>query len=184
MKSVLVLSALIALCACATLGETARAAVPVEQAAPVAVTPLVAGGPAVTPPEYRYASNLAGAIDSLDYLTNQGGKGVKLLGLASRDVHVNGLRTYIAVYVSMGEGWRAFPVGDFLDYRILSDSPGRIDLEVDHSVWDEAIGDFVTGTRRIIVGWTLTASDDGRDDPTVTVTITPAVGAVDAPAAS
>jgi hypothetical protein len=58
-------------------------------------------------------------------------------------------------------------IGDFLDYRVLSESAGRVDLEIDESTMDEATGTIGSRTRRVIVGWALAA--DGSVPATVTI---------------
>jgi len=51
-------------------------------------------------------------------------------------------------------GWRVFRIGDFLDYRVLSSSPGRIEIEIDESTMDPATSEIGSATRRLILTWT------------------------------
>lgn len=167
MKSVLVLSALLGLGVCAAQVGTPMAAVPAVQSEAVAVAPLIAAGP---PETIQADSDLSADVIRVDYLKHQGegSTSVKLLGWGGGDPAVNGLQTHIAFFVSPGEGWRVFTVGDFLDYRVLADSPGRVDLEIDFTGLDEETHDFNTSTRRAILTWT--ASDDWSVPDTVTLT--------------
>lgn len=81
---------------------------------------------------------------------------------------MNGLYTHVAFYDLPAEGWRVFRIGDVLDYRVLSETPGRVDLEIDESTMDQASGEIGSRTRRVIVGWAR--ATDGSVPPTVTVT--------------
>ena len=168
LKPVTFLAALLGLAACDAQVESRKAAVPAEQAAPAAA-PLTAAGPAATvQPDSEEGQQWAAAVVSLDELKAQGDRTVKLFGTAGGDPAMNGLYTHVAFFDSPAEGWRVFRMGDFLDYRVLSESPGRVDLEIDESTMDEASGQIGSRTRRVIVGWAL--ATDGSAPATVTVT--------------
>ena len=96
----------------------------------------------------------AASVAQLDELANQGETTVKLFGVAGGDPAMNGLYTYIAFFEGPAEGWRIFRIGDFLSYRVLANSLGRVDLEVDESVMNDATSEITSRTHRIIVGWT------------------------------
>ena len=135
-----------------------------------AVAPLTPAGEAVALAADTDANvQMAAGVVELDTLANQGDAGVKLFGTAGGDPAMNGLYTYIAFYESPAEGWRIFKLGDFLSYRVLSDSPGRVDLELQESVMDTN-GDISSRTRRVIVGWTMPS--DGT--PPTSVSVPPA----------
>lgn len=171
MKPLLFLTALIGLAACDAGVESRKAAVPAaEQPAPLAaVAPLAASGPASTlQPETDAALQQAAAVVRLDQLSGQGPLAAKLFGTAGGDPAVNGLYTHVAFFQGPAEGWRVFRLGDVLDYRILSQRAGRVDLELQESVMDEATGRIGSRTRRVIVGWPIAA--DGSAPATVTVT--------------
>lgn len=85
----------------------------------------------------------------------QGNIGAKLYGTAGGDPAMNGLYTYIAFYESPAEGHRVFQIGDFNEYRVHEEAPGRIVLEVDENYLDEGGGEIASRTRRITVSWTL-----------------------------
>ena len=170
MKPITFLAVLLGLAACDAQVETRKEALPGEQAAPApAVAPLTAAGPAaLVRPDADEGQQWAASVVALDTLKAQGARTVKLFGTAGGDPAMNGLHTHIAFYQDPGEGWRVFRIGDFLDYRLLSESEGRVDLELDESVMDEASGEIGSRTRRIIVGWALPA--DGSVPATVRVT--------------
>jgi len=98
------------------------------------------------------------------------GESGKLFGTAGGDPAMNGLYTYIAFYPSPAEGWVVYKIGDFLDYTVLSNANGRVDLDVHESTMDEASSAIGDRHRKIIVQWT-----QGADDQVPTaVSVTPA----------
>ena len=168
MKPVTFLVALAGLTACDAQVESRKVAMPAEQAAPAPAAPLTAAGPAaIVQPDAEEGNHWAAAVVELTELTRQGDRTVKLFGTAGGDPAMNGLYTHVAFFDSPAEGWRVFRIGDILDYRVLSEAPGRVDLEVDESTMDEATGNIGSRTRRIVVGWAL--ASDGSVPATVTV---------------
>lgn len=165
----LFLAAMAALAACDGELKVRDMAEPApERGAPVAA-PLTAAGPAATvQPDAEEGNQWAASVVELTPLTQQGDRTVKLYGTAGGDPAMNGLYTHVAFFDSPAEGWRVFRIGDVLDYRVLSESEGRVDLELDESVMDEASGDISSRKRRVIVGWAVAA--DGAVPDTVTVT--------------
>ena len=172
MKPITFLAVLLGLTACDAQVESRKSALPGEQAAPAAAAaPLTATGPAaIVQPDANEGQQWAASVVTLDDLKAQGDRTVKLFGTAGGDPAMNGLYTHVAFFDSPAEGWRVFRLGDFLDYRVLSESEGRVDLELDESTMDDASGEIGSRTRRVIVGWALPA--DGS--PPATVTVTPA----------
>lgn len=170
MKPVTFLAAVLGLAACDAQVETRKTAMPAEQAVPApAAAPLTAAGPAaIVQPDADEGQQWAASVVELTPLTRQGDRTVKLFGTAGGDPAMNGLYTHVAFFDSPAEGWRVFRIGDFLDYRLLSESPGRVDLELTESTMDEASGTIGSRSRRVIVGWALAA--DGSVPATVTVT--------------
>ena len=131
--------------------------------------PLAPAGPAQTvAPDAALDVQQAAAVVQLDQLEGQGGLTVKMFGTAGGDPAMNGLYTHVAFFVNPAEGWRVFRIGDFLDYRVLSGGPGRVDVEVDESVMDPSTSAISSRTRRLIVGWAPGA--DGAAPTSVTVT--------------
>ncbi|MDI1326300.1 MAG: hypothetical protein PSV23_05815 [Brevundimonas sp.] len=182
MKPVTFLVALATLTACDTQVESRKAEVPAAERGPEtapAATPLTASGPAATPltasgpaatlqPETAPDLQQTASVVSLDELKLQGALTAKLFGTAGGDPAMNGLYTHLAFFQSPAEGWRVFRLGDFLEYRVLSEAPGRVDLEIRESVMDPATTTIGSRTRRVIVGWAAVA--DGSAPATVTVT--------------
>ncbi len=168
MKPVTFLTVLLGLAACDAQVESRKAALPAEQAVPAPAAPLIAAGPAViVQPDADEGQRWAASVVELTPLSRQGDRTVKLFGTAGGDPAMNGLYTHVAFFDSPAEGWRVFRIGDFLDYRVLSESAGRVDLEIDESTMDEATGTIGSRTRRVIVGWALAA--DGSVPATVTI---------------
>ena len=122
---------------------------------PAASAPsLTASGPAMPldtddQPELQWAASVV-SMDELPAQPNS----VKLFGAAGGDPAMNGLQTFIAFYSNPADGWHVFRVGDFLAYRVLGEAPGRVDIEVDESTYDEATGEIGSRTRRMILTWT------------------------------
>lgn len=133
------------------------------------VAPLVAAGaPATVAPDTTSDGlQWAASVVQLDQLPDQA---AHLFGAAGGDPAMNGLQTWIAFYIDPADGWRVFPIGDFLAYRVLRTEKGRVDLEIRESTMDQASGVIGERTRRVIVAWT-----GGVDDtPPSAVTVTPA----------
>lgn len=172
MKPVTFVAVILGLTACDAQVESRKAALPGEQAAPaLAAAPLTAAGPAtIVQPDADEGQQWAASVVTLVELKVQGDRTVKLFGTAGGDPAMNGLYTHLAFFDSPAEGWRVFRLGDVLDFRVLSESEGRVDLELDESVMDNASGEISSRTRRVIVGWALPA--DGS--PPATVTVSPA----------
>jgi hypothetical protein len=172
MKPITFLAAVLALAACdIQVGTRTTEVPPAEQAATPApaAAPLTAAGPAATlQPDATSDTQQAASVVSLDPLKGQGNLTVKLFGTAGGDPAMNGLYTHLAFFQDPAEGWRVFRLGDFLEYRVLSEAPGRVDLEVKESVMDPATTAIGSSTRRVMVGWAVAA--DGSAPPTVTVT--------------
>jgi len=174
---ILFIAAIAALTACDSGVETRKDATPATETpspaveTPAQAEPLVAAGPAATvQPSTDDNVQWAASVVELDMLTKQGGPTVKLFGTAGGDPAMNGLYTDIAFFKSSAEGWTVFRVGDFLDYTVLSESPGRVDLKVEESVMDDATGQIGRRERRLIVAWTPGANEE----PPAAITITPA----------
>lgn len=127
--------------------------------APVASTPPLTqtgmGLPAKALPQdtLQYAAS----VTEVHALAKQGDLDVKLFGTAGGDPAMNGLQAYIAFYRSPAEGWWVYQIGDFLSYRVLNETPGRIDLEVEESTIDPATSEIGSRKRRMIVSFTATA---------------------------
>ena len=171
MKPVTFLVAVLGLAACDSQVETRKTEVPAaEQARSLpAAEPLSAAGPAATvQPDTDANQQWAASVVELTPQTRQGDRTVKLFGTAGGDPAMNGLYTHVAFFDSPAEGWRVFRIGDFLDYRVLSETPGRVDLEVNESIMDEATGNIGSRKRLVIIGWAV--ATDGSVPATINVT--------------
>ena len=126
----LFLAAVVGLAACDNGVESRRHALPAETR-PLhaqAAAPLVPDGPASTVQETAEpALHWSASVTRLDPLTRQGDATVKLFGTAGGDPAMNGLYTHSAFFGSVMDGWRTFRIGDFLDYRVLAASRGRLE---------------------------------------------------------
>jgi hypothetical protein len=163
--SFVLLIASVALVACAPAAQPTA-----ETQTPAVAVTLTANGAASELQPLPADENMewAASVVRVDMLANQqGAAGVKLFGLAGGDPAMNGLYTQIAFFQGPADGWRVFRIGDFLDYRVLADSPGRVDLEISESVMNDN-GDIGSQTRHVIVTWTPGA--DGAAPAAISVT--------------
>ena len=146
-----------------------------DSAAPTGNTPLTptGQGAALTPAPDDYLQSAASVVEvhPLDERTGLDGK---IFGLAGGDPAMNGLQTYLAVYRSPADGWRVYQIGDFLSFKVLGQSRGQVDLEVEESTLDEATTTIGKRTRRIIVAFTVPPGDGSGEDQPVAVRVIPA----------
>jgi hypothetical protein len=165
--------------AVAGCNASTTAAPEVEVTAPeeaALVAPFVAGEgePQTSNPlaEDDPALELLGVVkfDDIPNISNIGS--VRLIGAGGSDPATNGLKVYLAFVSPHDEA--AFLLGDFLDYRVIAASPGRIDLEYDENYMDRA-DQIQTRTLRTIVTWTEVAQESSPNPEFPTsVTMTPA----------
>ena len=172
MKPVLFVSALLLLTACdagaAERSRTVQQAEAQAAVAPHAPALLAAGESALLEPGTDPMEQWSASVVRVDYLENQGLQPtIKLYGTAGGDPAMNGLYTYIAFFAGTADGWRVFQLGDFLEYRIMADAPGRLDLEVQESVLNPATDEITSRTRRLIVTWTPAGPDGAPDQISV-----------------
>jgi hypothetical protein len=124
--------------------------------------------PEVVRPDEEESLQWAASVVVVDTLRHQGNVSAKLFGDAGGDPAMNGLNTYIAFFDAPPvDGWRVFEIGDFLTYRILSESPGRLNLEIRESVMNQRTGDIGSRVRRLLVTWT--AGRGGEPPATINV---------------
>lgn len=144
-----------------------------EDAQDTAPVTLTASGQAQTAQALPASDTLewAASVVRVDFLDHQEGSAdAKLFGLAGGDPAMNGLHTHLAFFRGPAESWQVFTIGDFLEYRVLTDSPGRVDLEIAESALDSETGVISSQRRHLIVTWTAAP---GGEAPT-SITITPA----------
>ncbi len=136
-------------------------------AAPVDATPVPATNPPLTPTNKglpakampdQALQDLASVIE-VTPLTAQKNLSGKLFGVGGGDPAMNGLHTYLAFFRSPAEGWWVFGLGDFLSYRVMNEMAGRVDIEIEESVLDEATGQIGSRKRRMILAFQDEASE-------------------------
>lgn len=139
-------------------------------AGPAGAQPVAESGPAVLQAEAA-DDNLqwAASVTGVDELTQEP-EATKLFGVAGGDPAMNGLYTYLAFFIGPGDGWRVFRLGDFLDYSIFSQRPGRLVLDINESVMD-AETNISARRRRLEIRWTR--GRDGAPPARVTVRTIP-----------
>lgn len=122
------------------------------------LTPTSKGLPVKAQPEPQF-QQLASVVEvrPLAEITGMDGH---IFGTAGGDPAMNGLQTFIAFYRSAADGWWVYQVGDFLSFRVLNQSRGQVDLEVEESVLDEATGQIGKRTRRIIIAFVVAPAED------------------------
>jgi hypothetical protein len=144
-------------------------------AAPAAAQAVAERGPVTMRPDDSEMLQDAATVVVVSQLEHQGDLSAKLFGAASGDPAMNGLNTYLAFFEPPPvNGWRIFEVGDFLSYDIVSETPGRLLLEIHESVMNDN-GEIGERTRRLAVSWT--PGRDGAPPATVTVATAPPAGA-------
>lgn len=133
--------------------------------APPAATPAVApltptsrGLPVKALPDPQLQS--AASVVEVHPLAEVTGMDGKIFGLAGGDPAMNGLQTYIAFYRSPADGWWVYQIGDFLSFKVLNQSLGQVDLEVEESTLNDATGTIGKRTRRIIVAFTVAPAEE------------------------
>ncbi len=164
-RAIVILAGVLALGACDDIHIDKKIRIGAEEQ----IEPLKPqGAPAPIAVETDTNLQWSAGVVKLDELKDQGDTTVKLFGTAGGDPAMNGLYTYVAFFVGPAEGWAVFKVGDFLDYKVLGEGPGHVDLEIDESTMDEATGQIGSRKRRVIVGWI--AGADGAAPASVSVT--------------
>lgn len=133
-----------------------------------ALTPTGKGLPMKALPDANL-QDLASVIE-VTPLTAQKNLSGKLFGVGGGDPAMNGLYTYVAFFRSPAEGWWVYQIGDFLSYKVLNETAGRVDLEVEESVMDEATGQIGSRKRRMILAF----QDDNAEANPVNIRIIPA----------
>ncbi|MDQ1193001.1 hypothetical protein QE419_001767 [Brevundimonas vesicularis] len=109
--------------------QTAAAA-PTPAAITRAVTPPTTKP--VGPAERRAAAarediGTAADVSQLQALPEQN---AKVFSLSGGDPAVNGLVTYFALFGGSAEGWRAYPLGDYAEWKVVEAKAGRVVLAV------------------------------------------------------
>lgn len=162
----------------ATVAATGPAPATTSAATPTATTNSGAlkptgQGVALTPRSDDYLQSAASVVE-VHPLAEVTGMDGKVFGLAGGDPAMNGLQTYLAFYRSPADGWWVYQIGDFLSFKVLNQSPGQVDLEVEESTLDDATTIIGKRTRRIVVAFTVPPEDSSAEDQPVSVRMSPA----------
>jgi hypothetical protein len=126
-------------------------------------------GPRIVQLEEDEGVHAASSVFQLDHLKRIGSLAGKVFATAGGDPAMNGLYTYLAFYESPAEGFRIFMIGDFEEYRIVSQAPGRVTLSVRQTSHDGSTAQFTARTRRLNITWPVRG-----DTVPATVTVTEA----------
>ena len=133
---------------------------------PAAAAPAQPGGPAEPAQKRDDEFATSGAhVTQVEWLPNLN---VKVFSNAGGDPAINGLMTYLAFPPeSPDESWAVFQVGDFEEWKLTEQAPGKVVLEVRVSRIDPSSGNPVTEDKRLIVNF-------AGEGAARTVTVTPA----------
>ena len=142
-------------------------------AVPAAAQPAQADGPnarnGVLQPDDQAELQWSASVGSVRELTRQGQIDAHFFTSSGGDPAMNGLDVFLAFYLSPAEGHRVFRIGDFLDYSVVSEAPGRLTLAIRENVMNDATGEIGTRSRRIAISWRVNG-----DEVPATITIAPA----------
>ena len=93
-----------------------------------AAAPWSATGPAQTIPAVAETElQEAAAVSQLHSIEAQD---AKVFSISGGDPAVNGLVTYLGLYISPAEGWRVYPIGDFAEWQVAEVMNERVVLSV------------------------------------------------------
>ncbi len=134
-------------------------------AAPATARPVDDRPPLTVEADTNENLQYSASVELVTPLEHQGDLSASLFGTGGGDAAMNGLYTYVSFYLSPQEGWRVFRIGDFNAYRLISETPGRVVIEVEENVNGTEI---TSQTRRLAVTWT--APPDGTPPTSVTIT--------------
>ena len=110
-------------------------------------------GPRLVQPTDDDGVQASASVFQLDHLKRIGRLAGKLFATAGGDPAINGLYTYLAFYQSPAEGFRIFQIGDFEEYRVVSQRPGRVTISVKQTSHDGSTAAYSTRTRRLDITW-------------------------------
>jgi hypothetical protein len=130
----------------------------------LAVRPVVPTAPGESIPALADTElQEAAAVSQLHLLPEQN---AKVFSISGGDPAVNGLVTYLGLYISSAEGWRVYAIGDFAEWRLTEASKGRLVLTVRQDTAGPD-GDIQARDFRVIV-----AFDRNLQTPPPTITVT------------
>jgi hypothetical protein len=121
-------------------------------AAPAAAQPIGRGAPVTTAPDDDPNLQYAASVGQVNALTHQGDLSPTLFSTVG-DTAMNGVYLFLSFEMSSAEGSRVFRVGDVSDYRIISETRGRLLLAVTEEDPGRASVP-VRRSRRVLISWT------------------------------
>lgn len=147
------LLALLALAACAP--KPAASATSSETPTPLpsltvapAEAPATPSGPA-TPVKAGKLDASAAFVSDVKWLKSN--MGAKVFSVGAPDPEINGLLTYLGVFEGVGGGWRTYLLGNFSDWMIAEDAPGKVVVRVRREWVDPSTHDTRAAWEKLIV---------------------------------
>ena len=139
-------------------------------AAPALAQPVGSAEPATVAPDPGENLQVAAGVTSVHQLSHQGELGGTIFSLVGGDPAMNGEYIILSFDISPAEGSRNFRIGDVLEYSIVSETPGRVLLQVRENVMGDG-GEIGERSRRVAITWT--PGPDGAPPASVTVATAP-----------
>lgn len=160
---ILLLSAVMLVPAACEAPAQQATAVPRGTTAPAA-RPWSATGPAQTIAAVAETElQEAAAVSQLHSIEAQD---AKVFSISGGDPAVNGLVTYLGLYISSAEGWRVYPIGDFAEWQVAEITDQRVILSARQ---DTATSEGTIQSRDLRVRVDFTWVDE-MPAPSITVT--------------
>lgn len=119
-------------------------ATPAPSAAAVTAPTLVVNGAATKVAVSDQDLSMAAGVVRV---TDLDADGAKIFLTAGGDPAINGLYTYLALYIEDDRDWRVFQIGDFNEVSIVSQTKETVDLKASVSWVDQPTGDIKTEER-------------------------------------
>jgi hypothetical protein len=139
-------------------------------APPVSAQPVGVAAPVAVQPDDQSEMQWAASVSQVNMLAHQGDASVSVFSTVGGDPAINGIYVFRSFYISPAEGYRIFKIGDVSQYRIVSETPGRLVLAVTEDGLGEG-GEVSQSRRRVLVIWTPGA--EGAPPASVTVRTAP-----------
>jgi hypothetical protein len=131
----------------------------------VSAQPVGDAAPVTIEPDTDEYLQHAASVARVTPLRHQGEVSATIFSTVGGDPAMNGEYIFLAFDIEPHEPSRIFRIGDVLSYRILSETRGRVLLQVSENVMNDG-GEIGTRNRRVLVTWT-----PGPDGAPSTVTV-------------
>jgi hypothetical protein len=148
MRLVFIIAAAAALVACQPKAKTDAPPTPAAEASLNTVALVPAGEAAGFADLLK--DDAVGSAASVERVLGLEANDAKIFTTAGGDPAINGLYTYLAVYLSTAEGWAVYQIGDFNDVKVVGETAGEVSLQVSQSTIDDK-GEAQTAERYLIV---------------------------------